>query len=209
MRRQFNNFISAVYSVLRIGVYRLLNGSSFKSSLIERISPNVVLEFNKGSKITLGKKIRIHGGSKVKVRPGAELVIEDNVKINYYCIIACQDKINIGKGTEFGPSVYLYDHDHDYKDGLNIDSCKEHFKTSPIEIGSNCWIGANTVILRGTQIGDNCVIGAGSVIKGIFPAGSVIVQKRTTEIRGGGYKRVEHFLYFQPCAVQPDWRCAA
>ena len=53
------------------------------------------------------------------------------------------------------------------------------FKTSPVIIGNNVWIGANTVILRGTEIGDNCVIGAGCVIKGKYGANSVIVQKRT------------------------------
>ena len=185
MRRQFNNLISVAYSALRIGIYKLLNGSSFKSSLIERISPNVVLEFNKGSKVTLGKKIRVHSGSKIKVRSGAELNIGDNVKINYYCIIACRDRITIGEGTEFGPSVYLYDHDHDYKKGLSANSDEENFKKAPIEIGKNCWIGANTVILRGTKIGDNAVIGAGCVVKGEVPAGAVLVQKRNTEMRKG------------------------
>ena len=87
----------------------------------------------------------------------------------------------IGEGTEFGPSVYLYDHDHDYRVGLK----EEKFLSAPVVIGKNCWIGANTVILRGTVIGDNCVIGAGSVIKGCFPDKSVIVQRRTTEILGG------------------------
>lgn len=183
MRRQVNNLISVTYSALRMGVYRLINGASFKSSLIERISPNVVLEFNKGSKVTLGKKIRVHSGSKIKVRSGAELNIGDNVKINYYCIIACRDKISIGDGTEFGPSVYLYDHDHDYKKGLCANSDDESFKKAPIEIGKNCWIGANTIILRGTKIGDNCVIGAGCVVKGEVPAGTVYVQKRVNEIK--------------------------
>lgn len=184
MRRQFNNIISVTYSALRMGVYRLINGASFKSSLIERISPNVVLEFNKGSKVTLGKKIRVHSGSKIKVRSGAELNIGDNVKINYYCIIACQERIKIGEGTEFGPSVYLYDHDHDYKKGLSANSNEESFKKAPIEIGKNCWIGANTIILRGTKIGDNCVIGAGCVLKGNYSTNSVVVQKRITEIVG-------------------------
>lgn len=182
MRRQFNNIISVSYSALRIVIYKLLNGVSFKSSLIERISPNVVLEFNKGSKVTLGKKIRVHSGSKIKVRSGAELNIGDNVKINYYCIIACRDKISIGEGTEFGPSVYLYDHDHDYKKGLCANSDEESFKKAPIEIGKNCWIGANTVILRGTKIGDNCVIGAGCVLNGTYSDNTVIVQKRADEV---------------------------
>ncbi|HFI0085407.1 TPA: DapH/DapD/GlmU-related protein [Streptococcus suis] len=184
MRRQFNNFVSVAYSAIRIGLYKLFNGARFKSGLIERISPNVVLEFNKGSKVTLGKKIRVHSGSKIKVRSGAELVIEDNVKINYYCIIACQDSIKIGEGTEFGPSVYLYDHDHDYKKGLNSNSDEELFKKAPIVIGKNCWIGANTIILRGTIIGDNSVVGAGCVLKGNYPEGSVVVQKRITSVKG-------------------------
>lgn len=182
MRRQINNLTSVIYSALRIGIYKILNRSGFQSGLVERISPNVVLEFNKGSNVKLGKKIRIHSGSKVKVRPGAELMIEDNVKINYYCIIACQDQIKIGEGTEFGPSVYLYDHDHDYTKGLNSNSDEESFKTAPIVIGKHCWIGANTVILRGTQIGDNCIIGAGSIVKGIVPNGSVLVQQRKERI---------------------------
>ena len=56
------------------------------------------------------------------------------------------------------------------------------FQTSPITIGSNVWIGANTLILRGTTIGDNCVVAGGSVIRGSYPADTVIVQKRTTEV---------------------------
>lgn len=74
----------------------------------------------------------------------------------------------------------IYDHDHDFRhpDGLKA----EAFKTAPIVIGKDCWIGANTVILRGTTIGDNCVVGAGSIIKGNYPAESVIVQKRDTDI---------------------------
>ena len=45
-------------------------------------------------------------------------------------------------------------------------------------IGDNVWIGANTVILRGSIIDNGCVIGAGSVIKGEYPPDSVVIQKR-------------------------------
>lgn len=182
MRRQFNNLISVVYSALRLGAYKILNGANLNTGFIERISPNVVLEFNKGSKVSLGRKVRIHSGGKIKVRKGAELNIGDNVKINYCCIIACHEKISIGEGTEFGPSVYLYDHDHDYRKGLSANSDEEHYKKSPIEIGRNCWIGANTVILHGTKIGDNCVIGAGCIVRGDVPDNSILIQKRETTI---------------------------
>ena len=54
--------------------------------------------------------------------------------------------------------------------------------TTP-EIGKNVWIGANTVILRGTKIGDNCVIGAGTIVKGDFPENSIIVQNREPKVK--------------------------
>ena len=165
MRRQFNNVISVAHSAIRFGLLKLLNGKNFCADIIERFSPNVVFEVTKGAKVKLGKMVRAHSGCKFKVRRNAELVIGDGVKINYYCIFACHDKITVGAGTEFGPSVYIYDHDHDFRAGLK----ENKYKSAPIIIGKNCWIGANTVILRGTTIGDNCVIGAGSVIHGVIP----------------------------------------
>lgn len=178
MRRSLNNIVSCLFTLIRFCCYKIFHFSKFKFHLVERFSPNVVVEINKNASFVLGKHVRVHSGSKVKVRKNAKLVIEDSVKINYNCIIACHSKIRIGKGTEFGPSVYLYDHDHDYRAGLK----ENKFLDGPIEIGENCWIGANTVILRGTKLGDNCVVGAGSVIKGEFPANSVIVQKRVTSL---------------------------
>ena len=179
MRRQINNIISVVYSALRLGIRKAGYGSNLSFDWIERISPNVVLEFKRGSKVTLGRKVRIHSGCKVKARSGASLFIGDSVKMNYNCIIVCHDNISIGAGTEFGPSVFLYDHDHDYRSGLKEDK----FLCSPISIGENCWIGANTVILRGTSLGNNCVVGAGCVLNGEYPDGSIIVQKRNTVVR--------------------------
>lgn len=182
MRRRLNNIVSVLCSIVRMLIYKLFLGKSFKMDLIERISPNVVLEFNKGSQVQFGKRVRIHSGTKVKVRKNAMLSIGDDVKINYYCIIACHNNIEIGKGTEFGPSVYLYDHDHDYKKGLCSDSDEEMYIASPIKIGENCWIGANTVILRGTELGDNCIVGAGCVLKGKYSSNSVILQKRDCDV---------------------------
>jgi acetyltransferase-like isoleucine patch superfamily enzyme len=49
-----------------------------------------------------------------------------------------------------------------------------------VEIGDNSWVGANTIILRGTKIGKNCVVGAGCVISGEYPDNSIITQKRET-----------------------------
>lgn len=57
-----------------------------------------------------------------------------------------------------------------------------HFKTSPIVIGNNVWIAANSIILRGSNIGDNAVIAAGSIVKGTVPANTLYLQKKSKEL---------------------------
>ncbi len=183
MRRLLNNIISVLFSLVKFSLVKIFYWKDFTFSPIERFSPNVVTEFNKGSNVILGKQIRVHSGCKIKVRRGAKLKIGNNVKLNYNCIIVCHDQIEIGEGTEFGPSVLLYDHDHNYKDGFYADSNKESYISKPIKIGKNCWIGANTVVLRGTEIGDNCVVGAGCVLNGKYESNTVIVQKRETMVK--------------------------
>ena len=92
----------------------------------------------------------------------------------------CKRKNNHRKSSGIRSECLIYDHDHDISSAESIHD--SGYKTSPVVIGDDVWIGANTVILRGTVIGRDCVVGAGSVLKGVYPAGSVIVQKRTENI---------------------------
>lgn len=46
-------------------------------------------------------------------------------------------------------------------------------RKGPIEIGSNVFIGANSIVLYDVQIGDNVIIGAGSLVNKDIPSGSV------------------------------------
>ena len=69
----------------------------------------------------------------------------------------------------------MYDQDHNYK----IEGNRRYtgFKTAPIVIGKNVWIGSGCTILRGTTIGDDCVIAAGTVLKGDIPDGMIVYNK--------------------------------
>lgn len=180
MKRNIYNVISVIWSFLRLYALKLFLRDKLHFYCVERISPNVGLDFNKKATVKFGNKIRIHSGCRIKVRAEGTLEIQDGAKMNHNCIVACRDKIIIGAGTEFGPSVYLYDHDHihDYSNGKN-----EGYNTDSIVIGKNCWIGANTVILKGTELGDNCVVAAGSVISGKYSSNTLVYQKRETSIR--------------------------
>lgn len=121
----------------------------------------------------------MRSNSHIGVLGNAELTIGDNVSLQHGDMLVCHERIIVGDNVQFSPNVMIYDHDHDFrtKDGLK----KLLYKTSPIKIGNNVWIGSNAVILRGTTIGDNSVIGAGCVVKGNVPAYTLLVQKRENQ----------------------------
>ncbi|HJD29381.1 MAG TPA: sugar O-acetyltransferase, partial [Candidatus Blautia avicola] len=52
-----------------------------------------------------------------------------------------------------------------------------------IRIGSNVWVGGNTVINPGVTIGDNVVIGSGSVVTKDIPSGVVAAGNPCKVIR--------------------------
>lgn len=176
MRRQINSAISVVYSTIRLFCMKLFHGENLRFQKLQRISPNVVIELEKKGKLILGRRTSIHSGCKLKVRKNAEIKLDDRVFLNYGCMLICRDSIQIGEGTMFGPNVLVYDHDHNIsaENGL----MRKSYTTAPVKIGSNCWIGANTVILKGVTIGNNAVIGAGSVVTKDIPERTIMVQKR-------------------------------
>lgn len=47
-------------------------------------------------------------------------------------------------------------------------------KKRTVVIGEGCFLGANSIILKGTTLGKNVVVGAGSVASGAFPDNVII-----------------------------------
>lgn len=179
MKKYIRAGICLVFSLIKFSLIKLFHMKNFSFTFLNLISPFTEIEIGKKAKLILGKLVRVRSGSKIKVRKGAEVQIGDNTSLNHGCMVISHDKIIIGKGVQFGPNVLIYDHDHDFRANNGLKELK--YKTSPIVIGNNVWIGANTVILRGTKIGNNCVVGAGSIIKGKINDNTVIVQKRETK----------------------------
>lgn len=180
MNKYLRALIHIPCGLLKVCTIKLLHGADFQSSCICALSPLSEISLDKGGKLTIGSKFRMRDGAKLRVRRGAECWIGSDVYLNSSNIVACRERIVIGDGTMLSPNVQIYDHDHDFRSGGGIKD--NTYRTAPVEIGKNCWIGANTVILRGTKLGDNCVVGAGTVLKGEYPAGSIIVQKRQTHV---------------------------
>lgn len=151
-----------------------------KIGLKNRVFSGVSIRLYSGSKYKIGNNIKFDNNAVVAVQRTGELQIGNNVGIGPNNYIVCHKKISIGDGTILGPSVFIYDHDHEYLPETGVEAHK--YKYGEVIIGKNCWIGANTVILKGTVIGNNCLVGAGCVIKGKYPDGVKIVQKRSTSV---------------------------
>lgn len=166
---------------MKFSLLKALRGKRFSATAVNLISPGTEITLDRGGDLHIGKMMKMRNGSILRVRKGATVSIGDNFNMGNHCIITAYERITIGNEVQFGPGVLVYDQDHDFKAEGGLAAKK--FKTAPITIGNNVWIGANTIILRGTSIGDNCVVGAGSVMKGSFPPNSLIVQKRETEVR--------------------------
>ena len=107
------------------------------------------------------------------------LIIGEGAIFNRNCTVVCRQKIQIGDHCLFGPNVCIFDHDHIF-DSNGVSA--EKFECSEIVIEEGCWIGAGSIILRGTHIGKNSVIGAGTVIKGHIPPHSMVLSSRDPRV---------------------------
>lgn len=82
--------------------------------------------------------------------------------------------IEIGKNVQITRGVTILTHGYDWSvlKGVYGDILGSSGK---VTIGDNCFLGMNTIILKGTVIGDNVIVGAGSVVTGgTFPSNCVI-----------------------------------
>lgn len=172
------NVIRLIRAHFKCVFLKILNGKRFVYSNLLRMEKNVRIVVRDNSSIQLKKNVLISGNSVLSATDGGTLVIGENVGVNRNSMIMCHDSISIGDNTIMGPGVYIYDHDHKFDTMQGVH--RNEYTTAPVAIGKNCWIGAYTIILRGTSIGDGCVVAAGSVLKGAYPPGSKIIQKRFT-----------------------------
>lgn len=122
---------------------------------------------------------------------GAEIVIGDNVGISGATIYA-RKGIYIGDNTAIGGNCKILDNDFhpiEWEKRNRLmkirigDEEKDQIPSKEIKIGKNCFIGCNTIILKGTELGDGCVVGAGAVVSGKFDNNCILAGNPARVIR--------------------------
>lgn len=110
--------------------------------------------------------------------------------LNANCYIQGRNGIVLGHNVRIGPGVGLISANHD------LDDYDRWPASAPLTIGSNVWIGMNTVVLPGIAIGDNVAVGANSVVSRDIPSDTIAAGNPCKIIRkkmpyaGKDYSRI-------------------
>lgn len=112
-------------------------------------------------------------GERTIVEPNCQIRSDGTLKIGpdsfvgRGSVIVAAEYVEIGADALIASGVVIRDQDH----GRGRPHRVQPLVSSPVTIGTNVWIGANAVVLRGVVIGDDAVIGAGAVVTKSVPAG--------------------------------------
>lgn len=156
--------------------YRFLKiywlNNKYKSCTIE---PYVIIKGDLNN-LFLGENVIFQSGTVLHLggmkwcKNEGKIEIGDNSVISPNCIIyGCgPGGVRIGKNFDCGPTVGIFSSRTDYYLGAN------NHLFSPVVIGDNVIIYANSVISPGVTIQDGAVIAAGSVVTKDVPRNSLV-----------------------------------
>ena len=133
--------------------------SSFLSNLVGLYSRTIIVTRAPRAVIEIGNNVGISGAT-IYARKG--IYIGDNTCIGGNCKILDNDFHPI----DMEDRIRLLNDVHGGDSNL--------IPTREIHVGKNCFLGCNSIILKGTVLGDGCVVGAGAVVSGKFEDNCVI-----------------------------------
>jgi acetyltransferase-like isoleucine patch superfamily enzyme len=85
--------------------------------------------------------------------------IGDRTWIGPFTVIDGEGGLKIGDGCSISAGAHIYTHEMN-----QIKESSSGIVRRPVTIGDNVYIGANAVVMMGSEIGNGATIGAGSVV---------------------------------------------
>lgn len=92
------------------------------------------------------------------------------LRLNGGIHIQASNGVTIDRSVLIAPGVKIISGNHDL-DNFSAPSTP----TDPLEIGANCWLGANAIVLAGVRLGPGTIVGAGSVVTKSFEQGNIVI----------------------------------
>lgn len=141
-------------------MYLMLHGCKVGKGLKCYSFPKIRAVPNKN--VTIGNHVTFGYNCTIEVTANGALVIEDYVNITQNVLLSSNEKIEIGAYTLIGENVSIRDSSHGMKKGTKIQLQDSISKA--VTIGKDVWIGANTILLKGSLLADETIIGANSLV---------------------------------------------
>ena len=139
---------------------------------------NLIKPSNRKEREQLIKKIFAKTGEDILVESsfqcdyGYNISVGENFYMNHNGVILDAAKVEFGDNVFIAPNCGFYTAGHP----IDVEQRNKGLEyAKPIKVGDNVWIGGNVVVLPGVTIGSNCVIGAGSVVVKDIPDNSIAV----------------------------------
>ena len=111
------------------------------------------------------------------VRGKENIILGNDIWIGYFCLIDGSGGLEIGNKVAISSGVHVYTHDsskyraYDLKKDIKNGT---HISRSPVKIGNNVQIGANSIIVKGVTIGNNVIVGALTLVNKDIPDNSFV-----------------------------------
>lgn len=148
------------------GVFQF--GTGLRIGASTRIYLGAAGRLDIGRNVNLGRDVHLQTDVGF-IRVGNGTSIQDHCRI--------YGNVEVGSGCLFAPNVYVSSGAHvfDRQPALPIAMQEQLFggEDMPIEIGDDCWIGVNAVLMPGVIVGKGSIIGAGSIVTKDVPPYSV------------------------------------
>jgi acetyltransferase-like isoleucine patch superfamily enzyme len=125
--------------------------SKIYSNTIGMIQPIVITTTHPSAKIIVGNQVGISGST-----------------------LECRELIQIGDRVAIGSGVLILDSDSHSLDPAERRAGVPNIRSAPVILEEDVFVGARSIILKGTRIGARTIVRAGSVVLAEFPADCII-----------------------------------
>jgi acetyltransferase-like isoleucine patch superfamily enzyme len=143
-----------------------------------------LLALGDGATFRAGTRVQMHGGTVsigshttirdycfIDVSRGGAILIGDDVEIGQQVAFHAVELVQLDDKVAAGERVSIFDSDHRH-DGSDVKAPDQAIAVAPVVIGTNTFLGANSLVLRGVTMGPNGMLAAGSLIRaGEYPGG--------------------------------------
>jgi acetyltransferase-like isoleucine patch superfamily enzyme len=144
--------------------------------------------------IRLGESVICRGLIRIERFHEGHVVIGDNVLLGDDSIISCAERVEVGSFTMLAHGVQIFDNDshpldiaqreRDYLIASGrLEGDRPGIGRAAVWIGDHCWIGTNSLVMKGVRIGPGSVVAAGSVVVSDVPPFTVAAGNPARVVR--------------------------